>query len=159
MPNIHEVTTINYHRVSSLRFGSSRDTFNVIWKYCILSSNYIEPFNSQSFLCLFSLRWRRMIMNTMKPDNVSILIQSCDSGLTAFITRSASPTCCFRPFGDLVTFNMLNIHVVTTINYHRVSHSRFGSSRDTFNVIWKYFIWSSNYISLNSLSDFDNFLS
>ena len=64
-------------------------------------------------------------MNTMKPDNVSILIQSCDSGLTAFITRSASPTCCFRPFGDLVTFNMLNIHVVTTINYHRVSHSRF----------------------------------
>ena len=50
-----------------------------------------------------------------KLDDVSVLIQSCKSGLTAFMKRTASPTCCFA---NLVVNDK---HVVTIVNYDRLS--------------------------------------
>ena len=52
-----------------------------------------------------------------KLDNASVLIQSCKSGLTAFITRPASPTCCIATIGHLVN----DKHVVTIVNYDWLS--------------------------------------
>ena len=49
-------------------------------------------------------------MTTRKLDNISVLVQSCDSGPATYITRSTSPT------SLLVTLNMLKIHEITTIN-------------------------------------------
>ena len=49
-------------------------------------------------------------MTIRKLDNVSVLVQSCDSGPTTFITRTASPT------SLLVTLNMLKIHKIAAIN-------------------------------------------
>ena len=64
-----------------------------------------------------------------KLDDVSVLIQSCESGFTAFMKRTASPTCCF---GDLVVNDK---HVVTIVNYDWLSLQRFGSSREICNEI------------------------
>ena len=81
----------------------------------IVSVIKLHNLMSTLFYVLFNLKWRRMIVTIMKLDNVSILVQSCESGLTAFMKRTASPTCCF---GHLVVNDK---HVVTIVNYDWLS--------------------------------------
>ena len=52
-----------------------------------------------------------------KLDDVSVLIQSCDTSFAPFITRTASPTCCIATIGHLVN----DKHVVTIVNYDWLS--------------------------------------
>ena len=69
-------------------------------------------------------------MTTGNPDNVSVLVQSCDTGLTTFITKTASPTVCFAIF-----LPCSDILEAISVNYHRISMQRCGSSRDIINVV------------------------
>ena len=73
-------------------------------------------------------------MTTGNPDNVSILIQSYDTGLTPFITRTASPTCCVTV---LFLQIMSDVHEIISVDYHWISYSRCDSSRDVINEIFK----------------------
>ena len=70
-------------------------------------------------------------MITRNFDNVSSLVQSCKSGLTAFEKRTASPSCCIVRLKHLLN----NIHVITAVNNGWISLLRFGSSRYIFNEI------------------------
>ena len=48
----------------------------------IVSVIKLHNLMSTLFYVLFNLKWRRMIVTIMKLDNVSVLVQSCSSGLT-----------------------------------------------------------------------------
>ena len=69
-------------------------------------------------------------MTTGNPDNQSVLEQSCDTGLTTFITRTASPTVCFAIF-----LSSSNVLETISINYHRISMQRCGGSRNIINEV------------------------
>ena len=97
---------------------STKSESNVFCHQTILSnSRNLRSDFTVCFQILFLWKWRKMIVITKKLDNVSVLVRSCNTGLTAFITRTASPTCGFEQCGHLIS----HVHVVISVNYHWIS--------------------------------------